>query len=104
MALKPRKKVSSSLKIEALQRHLVKKEPVSGICEELAVQPSAFYMWQRELFARGATLFENPKGRRKIDRSGERICSLEEKLKRKDEVISELLEEHVTLKKSLGVK
>lgn len=97
-----RKRVDADTKIKALQRHLMGKESVSEICQDLSIQPSVFYIWQKELFARGANLFDLKPGPRKVDRSGERIAALEARLAKKDEVIAELLEEHVALKKSLG--
>jgi hypothetical protein len=39
---------------------------------------------------------------RSEDAAAKRIAALEEKLRRKDEVLGELMEEHVALKKSLG--
>ncbi len=104
MARKYNKRVDSKSKIEALRRHMVKKEPVSEICEELGVQPSTFYLWQNELFLRGADLFDNKPGPKKTDNSEKKIEQMEQKLSKKDEVIAELLEEHVALKKSLGVQ
>ncbi len=104
MARKYNKRVDSKGKIDALRRHMVKKVPVSEICEELGVQPSTFYLWQNELFLRGADLFDNKPGpKKKTDNTEKRIEQMEQKLSKKDEVIAELLEEHVALKKSLGV-
>jgi len=37
-----------------------------------------------------------------VDKAQERISALEAKLRRKDEVLGELMEEHVALKKELG--
>lgn len=102
MAKKQRKRQGSEVKIKALQQHLMEKKPVSEICQELGIQPSVFYTWQKELFARGSQVFETKPGPAKMDRSGERIAALEAKLVKKDGVIVELLEEHVALKKSLG--
>lgn len=102
MARKYRKRVDAATKIQSLRRHSIDKVPVSEICEGLGIQPSVFYTWQKELFLRGASVFETKPGPRKVDRSAEKISALEEKLAKKDSVISELLEEHVALKKSLG--
>ncbi len=100
--MKNRKRVSPDVKIKALQDHLMEKQPVSEVCEELGVQPSAFYGWQRELFARGSRVFDTKPGPQKDDHSAERIAALEARLTQKDEVIAELLQEHIALKKSLG--
>ena len=102
MTRKYRKRVSSEVKIDALKKHVMKQVPISEICEELGVQPSAFYSWQRELFARGARVFDKKPGPKKIDKSAETIGNLESKIAKKDSVIAELLEDHIKLKKSLG--
>lgn len=81
---------------------MMKKVPVAEICQEIGVQPSVFYTWQRELFSRGAAVFEKKPGPKKKDRSKEVIESLEEKLSNRNDVIAALLDEHVALKKSLG--
>jgi transposase len=88
-------------KVSILRRHLLDKEPVSELCDELGLQPTVFYQWQKRLFEQGAAAFTNghPKKNRASDR---KIESLEEKLQRKNEVLSELMEEHVKLKKTLG--
>ncbi len=41
-------------------------------------------------------------GNRANSQSEQRITKLEDKLKRKDEVIAEIMAEHIMLKKSLG--
>jgi transposase-like protein len=97
------RRFDSASKIHALQLHMMKKKPVSEICQELGIQPSVFYSWQSELFSRGASVFEKKPGPRVVDRSAEQISALESKLAKKDSVIAELLQEHVDLKKKLGV-
>lgn len=97
------KRVDADGKIQALKEHVMEKKPVSDICQNLDIQPSVFYGWQRELFMRGASLFEKKPGPRTVDKSQERIAELEAKLAKKDMVIAELLQEHVELKKTLGV-
>jgi transposase len=98
---KHRKHYTAEEKVSILRRHLVEKVPVSDLCQELKLQPTVFYRWLKEFFENGAAVF-----RREFDREGkndkQRIAALEEKLKNKNEVLSELMEEHVALKKSLG--
>ena len=103
MTKKQRKNFTAAEKAEAVRRHLVGKEAVSQICEELGIQPSAFYNWQQLLFARAESLFDSKPGRKKIDNSAAQVSELEARLSQKDSVIAELLQEHVDLKKSLGV-
>jgi transposase len=96
-----RKRLSAEEKAVVLRRHLVDKIPVSEVCEQYGIQPTVFYRWQKQLFEGAATLFErqSPKQDR---RSEAKVQALEAKLRKKDEVLGELLEEHVALKKSLG--
>jgi transposase len=49
--MRVRRNHSADLKrAAALKQHYVEKKPVSEICEELKLQPSLFYHWQRQLF------------------------------------------------------
>ena len=84
-----------------LRRHLVEKVPVSTVCEEAGIQPSLFYQWQKQFFENGAAAFQGS-ARARHDQSQDRIAALQAKLRKKDEVLGELMEEHVALKKSLG--
>ena len=100
---KHRKHYTAQEKISILRRHLVDNVPVSDLCDELGLQPTVFYRWQKTLFENGASVFENhgSNGRQK-EAEERKIEALEAKLRRKDEVLSELMEEHIALKKSLG--
>ena len=98
---KQRRHFSAEDKVKALWRHLVEKVAISDLCEELGLQPTQFYRWQQTLFENGPASFERP-GRPKADAEAQRIAFLESKLQRKDEVLGELMEEHVALKKKLG--
>ena len=35
-------------KVAILRRHLLDKEPISKLCDELGLQPTVFYRWQKE--------------------------------------------------------
>ena len=60
-----------------------------------------FYLWQKQMFEGAAALFERQSPKR-ARRSEKKVHALEAKIRKKDEVLSELMEEHVALKKSLG--
>ena len=96
-----RKHYTAEEKVAILRRHLLEQEPISNLCDELGLSPAVFYRWQKEFFENGATAFQR-QGRANQIGEQERIEFLEKKLQRKDEVIAELMEEHVSLKKSLG--
>ena len=101
MSRKVRKNYSGEEKVAILKRHLIDRIPVSDLCEEYQLQPTQFYRWQKEFFENGAAAFTS---KRETNHSAteEKVSALEEKLQRKNEVIAELIEEHVKLKKELG--
>ena len=96
-----RKHYTGEEKVAILRRHLLDKEPISKLCDELGLQPTVFYRWQKELFENGAAAFQT-KGRTDHQAEQERILYLEKKIQRKDEVLAELMGEHIALKKELG--
>jgi transposase len=101
---KERKHFTPEEKVATLRRHLVDKEPVSELCEELGLRPTVFYRWQKELFENGAAAFQSQeRPRREVEEKQKRIEFLEKKVQTKDEVLAELMAEHIALKKSLGV-
>ena len=98
---KERKHYTAEEKVAILRRHLLDKVPVSDLCEELGLQPTVFYRWQKEFFENGAAAFQG-KGRPDHPAEQQRIEFLQKKIQTKDEVLAELMAEHVALKKSLG--
>src|SRR5262245_62450413 len=55
---KQRKHYTPEEKVAVLRRHLLEKEPISKLCDELGLQPTVFYRWQKEFFENGAAAFE----------------------------------------------
>ena len=101
MTTKKRRHFSPEQKMAILRRHLLEHVPVSDLCDEYQLQPTVFYAWQKQLFEGGAVVFE----RRTVAPAVQltrRVASLEEKLDTKNEVLAELMEEHLRLKKELG--
>ena len=96
-----RKHYSGEEKVAILRRHLLEHIPVSDVCDELGLAPTMFYRWQKEFFEHGAAAFERrANGReRKLE---EKVAAQAAKLAHKDEVIGEIMADHVRLKKSLG--
>lgn len=88
-------------KVAILKRHLVDHVAVSDLCDEYQLQPTIFYGWQKQFFENGASAFVRDSSRQKRIEE-QRIQHLEDKLRRKHEVLSELMEEHIKLKKDLG--
>jgi transposase len=98
---KPRKNYTASEKVAILRRHLIDKVPVSDLCDEHQLQPTLFYLWQKQLFENGPAAFER-KNASPESQHLRTIAALREKLQRKNEVVAELMEEHIQLKKELG--
>src|ERR1044071_3124302 len=44
-----RRHFTAEQKVAILKRHMVDKVPVSDLCDELGLQPSVFYQWQRQV-------------------------------------------------------
>ena len=97
-----RKNHTPEEKVSILRRHLIEKVPVSNLCEEYGLHPTVFYRWLKQFFEKGAAAFQNNRPDSGRQRDQERIAALERKLQAKNEVLAELMEEHVALKKSLG--
>jgi transposase len=99
-----RRHFGADQKVALLRLHLLEKKPVSDICQEHDLWVTLFYLWQKQLFENGAAAFETTGKRRKAgqDAKDRTIAALQEKLQRNNEVLSELMEEHVQLKKELG--
>ena len=96
-----RKSYSPEEKVAILRRHLVEKVPVSDLCDELGLNPTVFYNWQKLFFENGAAALART-SKPKADRRDRKIELLEAKLTQKNEVLAELMQEHVQLKKELG--
>jgi transposase len=101
MPKKTRKRFTTQQKVAILRLHLLEHTPISDLCDRHGVQPSMFYRWQKEFFKNAAAAFE-PRPKRAIDANERRIAFLEQKLQCKHEVLSELMDEHIKLKKELG--
>ena len=99
-----RRRFAAQQKVAILKEHLVEKAPISEVCDRHGLNPTAFYRWQKEFFENGPAAFEvrRSAGDAKARQLEERLGKLQAKLARKDEVIAELMEDHVRLKKSLG--
>ena len=101
MSKKTRKRFTAQEKVAILRLHLLEHVAISDLCDQHGVYPTMFYRWQKEFFENGAAALE-PRSRRPTDAKDQRIALLEQKLQRKHEVLSELMEEHIKLKKEFG--
>lgn len=97
---KERRSWSAEEKTRVLRRHLIEKIPVSKVCEEEKVAPSMYHRWQEQLFQNAALALEGKRPER--NQETQKIERLEQKIRQKDEVLAELMAEHIALKKEYG--
>ncbi len=101
-----RKQLTPEEKVAVIRRHLLENVPVSDLCDEIGVHPNQYYNWQKQFFESGAMVFARRPNKanmkRRQDACDKKIEQLENKLHDRNEVVAELLQEHVQLKKVLG--
>jgi len=99
-----RRKFSGTEKMAILREHLIEKMPISEVCEKHGLQPTMLYQWQKKLFEEGVAVFDQPRRKSSRQQAAEarKIEALEAKVTEKNEVLAELMGEHVALKKTLG--
>jgi transposase-like protein len=99
-----RKHHTAQEKVAILRLHLLENKPISDLCDQHGIHPTLFYRWQKEFFENGAAAFENSGRRRKAAQEvkDRKIAQLQEKIQQKNEVLAELMQEYVQLKKDLG--
>jgi len=90
---KTRKHYTPDEKVAVLRRHLLNQEPISKLCDELGLH-HGLLPWQKEFFENGAAAFQ-AKARPNQQPQQQRIEYLEKKIQTKDEVLAELMAEHV---------
>jgi len=96
-----RRTFTAQEKVAILRRHLLEGAAVSDLCEEHGLNPTVFYRWQKAFFENGAAAFERRSDARER-KLAQQVEALNAKLAHKDEVIGEIMGDHVRLKKSLG--
>lgn len=104
MATQPRKSYQPDEKVAIIRQHLVEGVAVSDLCDRYGMQPTQYYAWQKQFFENGSMVFAQHKGTQRTQQNQyeKKIAQLEEKLTKKNEVVAELLQEHVQLKKEIG--
>ena len=94
-----RKRYTAEEKIKILREVLEEGKSISQVADHYGLHPNNIFKWRKQLFEDGVKTFQI----KRSDISGKaeerRITALEEKLKQKDEVIAELAEELLGLKK-----
>ncbi len=101
-----RRTFTAEEKATILRRHLQDKVAVSDLCDEYKIRSGVFYAWQRQLLENMDTVLDAKRRSRRqatrercLERENE---ALKARLAIKNDVIAEISEEYVQLKKELG--
>ena len=95
------KVISSKEKVLILRELLENKVPINQLAEKYDLLPNDIYIWRKKLFEGAEQIFER-KPRDNQKQTADKQKKLEEKINKKDEVIAELVQENISLKKSFG--
>ena len=100
--MQQRKHLTAEQKSAILRELLDNQTSISVLSEKYGVHPNDIYRWKKQLFEGAATLLQNKhKNKKSQSHQSEMIRRLEEKLRYKDQVISELAQDNISLKKSI---
>jgi len=94
-----RKRYTAEEKVKILREVLEDGKQISQVAEKYGLSPNNIFKWRKQLFEEGIQTFQI----KRADISGKaeerKITALEDRIKQKDEIIAELAEELLALKK-----
>ena len=96
-----RKKHTAEAKVKILREHLENQVSISELSERYGIHPNLLHKWKKELFEGALEIF-NKKHKKEKRQQGYKTKALEEKLKKKDSLIAEIIEENIHLKKNIN--
>ena len=94
-----RKRYTAEEKVKILREVLEDGKPISSVAEKHRIHPNNILNWRKQLFEGGIQAFQVKRPEISGKAEERKITALEEKIKQKDEVIAELAEELLGLKK-----
>ena len=98
-----RKHYSGEQKAIILRELLENNTPISQLCEKYNVKPKAIYSWKKKLFESASGIFGQQNSTSKPTSLEKRkIEKLEAKLRDRDEAISYLIRDNISIKKSIS--
>lgn len=96
-----RMKHTAESKVKILREHLDNQISISELSGRYGIHPIMLYKWKKELFE-GALETFSKKHKKQNKQQGYKTKALEEKLKKKDSLIAEIIEENIQLKKNIN--
>jgi transposase len=94
-----RKRYTAEEKLKILRDVLEDGKPISQVAEQKGLHPNNIMNWRKQLLEGGVQVFQIKRADISDKAEERKITALESKLKQKDEVIAELAEELLALKK-----
>lgn len=99
--MEQKKRMNAQEKMMILRELLENKVSIGELAEKYGLHPNVIYSWKKILFEKGEELFSEQR-QKKSGKAEEKILRLEAKLKDKDALISEIVEDNIRLKKSMN--
>lgn len=97
-----RKNITASEKAQVMRSFFDDELKISDICIKYEIQPIQFYRWRKEFFINADQAFDTKKRGPVPKKANTKVANLEEEIRKKNDVIAELLEVHLKLKKKFG--
>lgn len=94
-----RKRYSPENKVAIIREHFEQKISVADICEKYRIHPNLFYRWKKDLFENAVEIFSLKKSKQNNDTTADKLQTT---IKERNEIIAELLQENLKLKKLSG--
>ena len=99
--MEPTKRMSGKEKIFIMRELLENNMQLGELAEKYHLHPNLIYNWKKILFEKGEMIFEDRRERTSA-KAEEKLSRLEQKLRDKDSLISEIVEDNIRLKKKLS--
>jgi len=94
-----RKRYTAEEKIKILREVLEDGKPISQVAESYGLHPNNIFSWRKQLFEDGLEVFQVRRADVSAKAEERKVTELEQRIKEKDEVIAELAQELLGLKK-----
>ena len=94
-----RKRYTAEEKIKILREAIEDGKSISSAAEQYGVHPNNIMNWRKQLFEGGVQIFQIKRADISSKAEDRKVASLESKIQQKDEVIADLAEELLALKK-----
>ena len=102
--MQERRHLTAEQKAQILRELLDNQQSMSVLSEKYHVHPNDIYRWKKQLFEGAASVLVNKKVGKKpsVVVENTKIKKLEDKLRYKDQIITELVQDNISLKKSIN--